>query len=42
MTIIDKIEQQINTLAIDRVVPFSYIKLKDISKDTIRKYLHRL
>jgi len=42
MTIIDKIERQINTLAIDEVVPFSYIKLKDVSKDTIRKYLHRL
>ncbi len=42
MTIIDKIEQQINSLVIDEVVPFSYIKLKDVSKDTIRKYLHRL
>jgi len=29
-------------LTIDEVVPFSYIKLKDVSKDTIRKYLHRL
>jgi len=42
MTIIDKIERQINTLSIDEVVPFSYVKLKDVSKDTIRKYLHRL
>ena len=42
MTIIDKIERQINSLAIDVVVPFSYIKLQDVSKDTIRKYLHRL
>ena len=42
MTIIDKIERQINALAIDEIVPFSYIKLKDVSKDTIRKYLHRL
>ena len=42
MTIIDKIERQINSLAIDEEVPFSYIKLKDVSKDTIRKYLHRL
>ena len=42
MTIIDKIERQINSLAIDGIVPFSYIKLKDVSKDTIRKYLHRL
>ena len=42
MIIIDKIERQINSLAIDKIVPFSYIKLKDVSKDTIRKYLHRL
>jgi len=42
MTIIDKIERQIDNLAIDEVVSFSYIKLKDVSKDTIRKYLHRL
>ena len=42
MTIIDKIERQINALTVDKVVPFSYIKLKDVSKDTIRKYLHRL
>jgi len=42
MTIIDKIERQINALTIDETVPFSYIKLKDVSKDTIRKYLHRL
>ena len=42
MKIIDKIEKQINALPIDEIVPFSYIKLKDVSKDTIRKYLHRL
>lgn len=42
MTIISKIERQINALATDEVVPFSYINLKDVSKDTIRKYLHRL
>jgi len=42
MKIIDKIERQINALPIDKIVPFSYIKLKDVSKDTIRKYLHRL
>ena len=41
MTIIDKIERQINALPIDEVVPFSYMKLQDVSKDTIRKYLHR-
>jgi len=39
MAIIDKIERQINSLAIDEVVPFSYVTLQDISKDTIRKYL---
>ncbi len=42
MKIIDKIERQINALPIDEIVPFSYIKLKNVSKDTIRKYLHRL
>lgn len=42
MKIIDKIERQINSLATDDVVSFSSIKLKDVSKDTIRKYLHRL
>ena len=35
MTIIDKIERQINALTIDEVVPFSYIKLKDVSKDIV-------
>jgi len=42
MKIIEKIERQIKALPIDEIVPFSYIKLKDVSKDTIRKYLHRL
>jgi len=42
MKIIDKIEKQINALPLDEVVPFSYIKLENVSKDTIRKYLHRL
>ena len=42
MKIMDKIESKIAVLPIDEVVPFSYIKLKDVSKDTIRKYLHRL
>ena len=42
MTIIDKIERKINALPIDDMLPFSCIKLKDVSKDTIRKYLHRL
>jgi gamma-glutamylcyclotransferase (GGCT)/AIG2-like uncharacterized protein YtfP len=42
MKIIEKIEKQINALALDEIVPFSYIKLENVSKDTIRKYLHRL
>jgi len=42
MYTIDKFERIIKSLPIDKVVPFSYITLKDTSKDTIRKYLHRL
>jgi gamma-glutamylcyclotransferase (GGCT)/AIG2-like uncharacterized protein YtfP len=42
MNTIDKLERQINALSIGKIVPFSYIDLKDISKDTIRKYIHRL
>lgn len=42
MHIIDKLERQINALATDEIVPFSYINIKGISKDTVRKYLHRL
>lgn len=42
MHTIDKLERKINTLTIGKIVPFSYVDLKAISKDTIRKYLHRL
>ena len=42
MHIIDKIEHRINALPVDTTVPFSYVELKAVSKDTIRKYLHRL
>ncbi|NOQ30504.1 MAG: hypothetical protein GQ570_05200 [Helicobacteraceae bacterium] len=42
MQTIDKIGRKINALPIGRIVPFSYIDLKDVSKDTVRKYLHRL
>ncbi len=42
MHTIDKLEQQIKYLPTDEVVPFSYIDLKGVSKDTIRKYIHRL
>ena len=39
---IDKIERKINRLSIDTVVPFSKVKTKEISTDTLRKILHRL
>jgi len=42
MKIIQKIEHQIDSLTYDKEVPFSYISLDNVSKDTIRKYLHRL
>lgn len=42
MQTMDKVERKVNALEIGRVVPFSYIDLEDVSKDTIRKYLHRL
>jgi len=42
MYTIDKLEHKINTLPIGEIVPFSYVELKAVSKDTIRKYLHRL
>ena len=42
MNTIDKLERKINALPIDEIVPFSYIDLQNVSKDTIRKYLHRL
>lgn len=42
MQTIDKLERKINTLPIDDIVPFSFVDMDGISKDTIRKYLHRL
>lgn len=42
MHTIDKLERKINALPIGEIVPFSNVDLKDVSKETIRKYLHRL
>ena len=42
MHTIDKLERKINALPTGKIVPFSYVDLKAVSKDTIRKYLHRL
>jgi len=42
MYTIDKLERQINDLPTGKIVPFSYVALKSVSRDTIRKYLHRL
>jgi len=42
MYTIDKLERQINALPTGKIVPFSYVGLKSVPKDTIRKYLHRL
>ncbi|MDX9743659.1 MAG: gamma-glutamylcyclotransferase [Arcobacteraceae bacterium] len=42
MHTIDRLERQINALPIGEIIPFSYIDLQDVSKETIRKYLHRL
>lgn len=39
---IDKLERKINALPIGEIVPFSDIEVDGISKDTTRKYLHRL
>lgn len=39
---IDKLERKINSLPIGKIVPFSEIEVDGISKDTTRKYLHRL
>ena len=39
---IDKIEHKIRKLPIHTIVPFSKVKTKDISTDTLRKILHRL
>lgn len=42
MLTIDKLERKINALSVDVVVPFSDMNIEGVSKDTIRKYLHRL
>lgn len=42
MHVIDKLERQINHLPVEQLIPFSDIGLKGVSKDTVRKYLHRL
>lgn len=42
MQTIDKLERKINALPIGEIVSFSEVELEGISKDTIRKYLHRL
>ena len=39
---IDKIERKINKLSTNTIVPFSEVKIKGISTDTLRKILHRL
>ena len=40
--IIDQLESKIKTLPYDKIVPFSYIDIKDVTVDTRRQYLHRL
>lgn len=39
---IEKIERKINRLPLNMIAPFSKVKTKDISTDTLRKILHRL
>ena len=39
---IEKLERKINTLPIDKIVPFSDVTVDGIEQDTTRKYLHRL
>jgi len=39
---IEKIERKIKRLPINTIVPFSKVKTKDVSTDTLRKILHRL
>ena len=38
----EKIERKINRFPLNTIVPFSKLKTKDISTDTLRKILHRL
>lgn len=42
MHTIDKLERKINALPMGEIIPFSLVDIDGISKDTIRKYLHRL
>jgi gamma-glutamylaminecyclotransferase len=42
MHLIDKVERKIKALPFDVVISFSEVIVKNISKDTIRQYLHRL
>ncbi len=39
---IEKIERKINRLPLNIIMPFSKVKTKDVSTDTLRKILHRL
>ena len=39
---IEKIESKINRLPLNIIMPFSKVKTKDVSTDTLRKILHRL
>jgi len=39
---IEKIERKIHKLPLNTIVPFSQLKIEDISTDTLRKILHRL
>lgn len=42
MHTIDKLERKINALPLGEIVPFSLVDIDGVSKDTVRKYLHRL
>jgi len=39
---IDKVEQKIHTFPLNTPMPFSEVKIEEISTDTLRKILHRL
>lgn len=42
MTIIDRVQDKINRLPLGKVHCFSEVKLRSVSKDTIRQSIHRL
>ena len=42
MTYMKKIEQKLNKISINKIVPFADAKIDGISTDTLRKVLHRL